>query len=117
MKRSDLLIGIAVLAVGLGATRGARATEVDLAIGASGAASEWRGDGAALGGTKLGLRFGDLVGVHAMGRMGYGTVDQRILTYLGLGAQIWGRVGRTRPYFRLELVHMHEEPVDGVGDD
>ncbi|MEZ4307249.1 MAG: hypothetical protein R3F14_04300 [Polyangiaceae bacterium] len=80
----------------------------------SGAGSEWRDDGAVWGGLGLGYRFFDLVGVYALGRLGYGSVDQRMLTLLALGAQIWGRLGPTRPYARIAFIHQHEEPVAAV---
>jgi hypothetical protein len=87
------------------------------AVGAAGAASSWQGDGAAYGSLKLGLRFADLVSIHYLGKLGYGGVDTRMLTFLSLGAQVWGRIGTLRPYARIAAVHQHEEPVQAIEDD
>src|SRR5688500_4381240 len=76
----------------------ARATDFQLALGAEGNGTEWRGDAATYGSLKLGLRFLDLFGVYFEGQEGYATVDERVLTMIALGAQVWGRLGITRPY-------------------
>ena len=94
-----------------------RGLTLQTAIGASGAASSWEGDGAAYGSLKLGLRFADLISIHYLGKLGYGGVDTRMLTFLSLGAQIWGRIGPVRPYARIAAVHQHEEPVQAIEED
>ena len=94
--------------------RPAAAGDARLNISLSGAGSEWRSDAAAWGGLGLGYRFFDLVGIYALGRFGYGTVDERMLTLLAIGAQIWGRIGPTRPYARIAFIHQHEEPIAAV---
>ena len=37
-----------------------------------------------------------------------------MLTLLAIGAQIWGRLGPTRPFARLAFIHQHEEPIPAV---
>ena len=113
------------LAVGLGlglaalafAERPAHAAEFQMRGALQGEASSWRDDGAMTGSLALGARFADLVSVYALGRVGYAGIDQRMLTLVQLGGQIWGRRGPTRPYFRFGLVHQHEESWSGVGGD
>jgi hypothetical protein len=95
----------------------ARAGEAQLAVGMSGAATQWQGDGAAYGSLKLGYRFEDIVAIYYLGRLGYGGVDERMLTFLSLGAQLWGRIGFTRPYVRAAFVHQHEESVSAIQGD
>lgn len=95
----------------------AAAGEVQVATGPGASASSWRGDGSVGQALKLGYRFADLVAIDTLTRVGYGTVDSRVLTYVSLGATLFGRLGRVRPYARLALVHQHEEPVSAVRAD
>ena len=95
----------------------ATAGEVQLSIGLSGAASDWKSDGTGSGTLRLGYRFIDLVGIYFLGKLGYGAVDDRVLTGLQLGAQVWGRLGILRPYLRLGLLHIHEEPWTAVTNE
>lgn len=104
-----LLVGLIALA-----GRPARAGEVEVRVGLAGAATDWKDDGAGVGALTIGYRFIDLVGIYIFGRLGFGAVDDRVLTCLGLGAQIWGRLGIVRPYARLGLLHIHEEPWTAV---
>jgi hypothetical protein len=108
------LLAAAAIAIATLWPRAAHAHDARLNISLSGAGSEWGSDAAAWGGLGLGFRFFDLVGIHAIGRFGYGTVDQRMLTLLAIGAQIWGRIGPTRPYARIAFIHQHEEPIAAV---
>lgn len=105
--------GFALLSV----SRSAVAGDFQLAVGASGAATEWRGDVAVYSSLKLGYRFADLVGVYGMGRLGYGAVDDRMLTLLSFGAQVWGQIDAARPYARIGFAHQHEESLVVVRDD
>lgn len=91
--------------------------EFQLELGADATGTEWRGDLVSSGSLKLGFRFIDLVGVYFQGREGYGLVDQRMITQLSLGAQIWGRLGITRPYARLAVLHQHEESLAVIAGD
>lgn len=97
--------------------RTAHATEVQVASGPVANGSNWRTDGAFYQSLKLGLRFGDLASIDANTRLGYGTVDERVLTYLSLGSTLYGRIGRARPFVRLALVHQHEEPMSAYRHD
>jgi hypothetical protein len=101
----------------LAAPRAARAGDVQVALAASGAATEWRGDAAVYSSLKIGYRFADVVGVYGLGRLGYASVDTRVLSQVSVGAQGWARVGRTRPYARLGFVHQHEETIDAIPED
>ena len=99
------------------APREASAGEIQLAGGPGAYASSWRGDGTFGQALKVGYRFGDLVAIDTIGRLGYGTVDDRVITYLSLGGTLYGRLGPLRPYVRLAFVHQHEEPTPGVRED
>jgi hypothetical protein len=111
------LIGLAAALAAWLATTEAGAHDFQLGLGMSGHGTEWRGDGGGYGSLKLGVRFIDLVGVYLEGREGYATVDQRMLTLVSLGAQVWGRLGITRPYARLGFLHQHEESLAVFTDD
>lgn len=101
----------------LGIPGAAHATEVQVASGPVANGSTWRGDGALSQSFKLGLRFQEMVSIDALTRLGYATVDDRILTYISLGSTLYGRIGVARPYVRLALVHQHEEPVSAYRND
>lgn len=120
MTPSKGLVG-AALAVATAFTiaepRVARAGEVQIASGPGAYASSWRGDGSVGQGLRIGYRFADLIAIDTLGRLGYGTVDERVITYVSLGATLYGRLGKLRPYARLAFVHQHEEPVAGVRED
>lgn len=117
MKSAPCLISAALAALVALAPSPARAGDLQLDVGAGGLASTWRGDGGAFGSLKLGYRFLDLVAPYFLGRLGYAAVDQRMLTLVSLGGQLWGRVGAARPYLRVGLVHQHEEPLVAVSAD
>lgn len=97
--------------------RNATAGELQLAAGPGVYGSSWRGDSSFGQALRVGYRFGDLIAIDTMGRLGYGTVDERVITYLSLGGTLYGRLGRLRPYVRGAFVHQHEEPMPGVRDD
>jgi hypothetical protein len=104
---------LSVLAV----ARPAEAGEVQLATGPGVYGSSWRGDSSFGQALRVGYRFGDLFAIDTLGRLGYGTVDERVITYLSLGGTLYGRIGKVRPYARLAFVHQHEEPAPGVRED
>jgi hypothetical protein len=108
--------GAIVLALAFTASP-ARAGEVQLATGPGAYATTWRGDAAVAQSLKVGYRFADLIAVDFLGRLGYGTVDERMLEYLSLGATGYARIGATRPWLRLSLVHQHEEPSPAIHAD
>ncbi len=100
------------------AAPGARAGELQLYGGPGAQASTWRGDGAISTAARLGYRMRGLFAIDALTRIGYSTVDSRMLTYVSLGGTLYGNIRDViRPYVRLALVHQHEEPVSAVRDD
>lgn len=92
-------------------------TQVVVAAGPSGMGSTWRGDPALIGSLLLGVRFLDLFSIEFTGRLGYAAVDQRTLTYFGLGGTIYGRLGIVRPWARIAVVHQHEETIAALHND
>jgi hypothetical protein len=121
MNRPRLLLVVSTpllaLAFAVVGERPAHATEFQLKAGMLGETSTWRGDPAGQGALSLGLRFADLVSVYFQGRLGYGAVDQRVLTMVQIGGQIYGRLGKARPFFRFGLCHQHEESWAAVNGD
>lgn len=114
-KLASIFTSVAAAAIALAAApSSASATELQVAVAAGGETSTWRSDAAAFGSLKLGVRFADLVGIYALGRLGYANVDERMLTLVELGGQLWGRLGPTRPFVRLALTHQHEETLASV---
>jgi hypothetical protein len=99
----------AALALLVARSRPAAAGEIQLSAAAGGEGSSWAGDGAGFVGIRAGYRFVDLVAPYFLARAGYATIDQRVLEMIQLGAQIWARIGITRPYFRLGALHQHEQ--------
>jgi hypothetical protein len=99
-----------------GGSRLARAGELDLALGLDAADSEWDEDHLSYGTFKLGYRFWQpWFQLTYIGKLGYGSVDERILTYLSFGPEVRPQLfERLRPYARATLVHQHEENVDAA---
>lgn len=97
----------------------AHAAEIQVASGPQVQGSSWRGDASLNQSLKLGLRFEGVVAIDALTRLGYAMVDERVLTYLSLGASVYGKLaaGRLRPFVRLALVHQHEEPTSALRHD
>ncbi len=116
-----LVLGCVVSFAALAAPRRAEATTpppaVEAALGPSAATSTWAGDRSLSTSYLLGVRFADLIAIDALTRLGYANVDDRVLTYLSLGATVYGRLGPVRPYLRLAAVHQHEEPRAAISDD
>lgn len=106
------IAGALACALGLTLTSpSARAAEVQLSMGAGGGGSDWRSDGAAFGTLKVGIRGWDVIAPYFLARLGYGSVDSRLLTMVSVGVQTWTRVGPLRPYVRAGFAHQHEEPL------
>ncbi len=121
MRSSSYCLLAACLAVA-GATlllpsREAFAGEVQLASGPGVYGSSWRGDSTFGQALRVGYRFADVFAIDTVGRLGYGSVDDRVITYLSLGGTLYGRIWKLRPYVRLAFVHQHEESTPGVRDD
>src|ERR1700760_2317310 len=101
MRASPPFLG-AALALGAAlvtsAPRPAAAGEIQFGIAAGGQGSSWRGDGSGFVGVRAGYRFLDLVAPYFLARAGYSTVNERVLELIQIGAQVWARLGITRPY-------------------
>jgi hypothetical protein len=95
--------------------------DIDIAAGLGAGVSfgnGWEGDGAIpYGATRLAYRFGHWIGPVAYGRQGYGKVDQRLLTLVGLGAQAWLPLQGVSPWFRLAWAHQHEEFIESAKEE
>ena len=78
-------------------SRLASAGEVQLAAGPGVYGSSWRGDSTFGQALRLGYRFGDIFAIDSVGRLGYGSVDDRVITYLSLGGTLYGRIWKLRP--------------------
>ncbi|MBX3204162.1 MAG: hypothetical protein KF764_03785 [Labilithrix sp.] len=118
--RAAATSAVAVALAGLFFAPPARAgAEVQVASGPDVQGSSWRGDAAIAQSLKLGVRFKEVIAIDALTRLGYATVDQRVLTYLSLGVSVYGKLagGRLRPFGRLSLVHQHEEPMSAYRHD
>lgn len=86
--------------------------------GAGVVGSTWRGDVGGVTNLRLGVRFIDLIAPYAQLSVGYATVDQRMLTTVALGAQIWAPEDwPLRLYGRAAFVHQHEEAVSVIAGD
>jgi hypothetical protein len=112
MQKSTTIALAALVAAAMG--RSARAGELDLALGLDGSQSSWDEDTHVSHGTlKAGYRFFEpWFQVTWLSKLGYATVDERMLTYLSLGVELrpdW--FDRARPYARASVVHQHEEPL------
>jgi hypothetical protein len=115
MKSKRLVVVFAAFFAVLACSpRAARAGEIQLDLGLGGEGSSWRADGAGFGSMQLGYRFKDIVAPYFLARIGYGAVDQRMLTFLSIGVQGWARIGKVRPFARFGLVHQHEETMSSV---
>ena len=91
--------------------------EVIGALGATAGSSTWPGDPVAMSTLKLGYRFYDWIAPYYLGRLGYGPVNDRSLLTLSFGVQAWGRLGSTRPYARVSVLHQHEETLSAIRQD
>jgi len=113
-RLAGALLGLAFLVGG----SEARAGDFRLELSSTAAGTEWRGDVAGYGSLKLAYRFIDLIGLYVQGHEGYGRVDDRMLTLVSIGGQIWApQLGPVRPYGRLGFLHQHEESLSVVADN
>lgn len=92
--------------------------EILVAVGAAAGTSNWSGDPVGYGGLRLGLRLFRIVTPFVEGRLGYGRVDQRLLTMLSIGVEAGGYV-QERFFLRgyLAFVHQHEESIAAVAEE
>ena len=110
------LIAALMSGSGVAASRPAHAGELDMAIGLDAADSDWDEDHLSYGTFKLGYRFWQpWFQLTYVGKLGYASVDERLLTYLSFGPEIRPQFfERVRPYARGTVVHQHEENVDAA---
>ncbi len=94
-------------------TRGALA----FGVGVSGGASAWSGDALGYGGLYVGLRLARVVTPFVGASLGYGVVDQRLLTRLTVGVDAGVTLAqRYRPHAFAAFVHQHEESLAAVAE-
>jgi hypothetical protein len=88
------------------------------AVTLGGGATNWRGDGVGYGGLGLGLRLFGVVTPFVDVRLGYGAVDQRLLTFLSIGVEGGYAVSDfVYPRIRAAFVHQHEESMAAVAEE
>lgn len=97
-----------------------RPPRVELVVGVplSIGGTDWAGDPAGYVGLQLGLRLFRAVTPFFEGRLGYGRVDQRMLSLITVGI-IGGYPvrGIAYPYARLAFVHQHEESAATISEN
>lgn len=87
------------------------------AVGLSVGGTSWRGDALGYGSLTLALRLFRVLTPFFMTRLGYGAVDQRLLTFISVGLQGGFPIrDRAWPYLRVGFVHQHEESLAAVAD-
>jgi hypothetical protein len=92
--------------------------ELALGVSLAGGTTDWRGDAAAYGGIAIGLRLFGVITPFAEARVGYGVVDQRLLTYLSLGVEAGFFATKTvYPRALVGFVHQHEESMASVAEE
>lgn len=97
-----------------------KSAEIQVASGPQVQTSSWRGDASISQSLRLGVRFKEVITIDVLTRLGYGVVDERMLTYLSLGATVYPvklAHGRICPFGRLAIVHQHEEPTSALRHD
>lgn len=95
----------------------ASAGEVMVAAGPTGVVTNWRSDYGVGPSLRFGYRIARVVAIDSVLQSSYATVDQRMLSYVSLGATLYGRFGIVRPHARLAAVHQHEEPLVAIKAD
>lgn len=94
-----------------------RRLELLAGLGLSAGGSSWSGDPLGYGSVLLGLRLFQTVSLVGGARIGYGRVDQRLLTLLSVGLMVGGRLReRYWPYGYVGFAHQHEESLASVAE-
>lgn len=92
--------------------------ELLVGIGVAGGSSGWSGDPVGYGDLKLGLRLFRVITPFVQGRLGYGRVDQRLLTFLSAGLEGGAYIqDRYFPRGFVAFVHQHEESMASVDEE
>lgn len=87
-------------------------------LGLSGGLSNWSGDPLGYGSLTLGMRLFGIAGPYFQGRLGYGAVDQRMLTFLSIGVEGGFSAGeKLFPRAFAGFVHQHEESMAAVDNE
>jgi hypothetical protein len=108
----------ALVMTSIALSRDAWAGDARIELGTEGAGSSWRTDAAVSGTFRVAYRFAEWIGPYAVVSSGYGSVDQRMMSHLGVGARVWlPKLGRARPQLRLGLIHQHEQALSVVLHD
>jgi hypothetical protein len=84
---------------------------------AYGGASSWADDPTVLGALHLGAELFDWVSPELLVRLGYGAVDTRIFTTVGIGTKLALPIKPVTPHVRVTAIHAHETPIDAMGHD
>jgi hypothetical protein len=91
--------------------------EIEVGANVAGGASTWSGDPVGYGGLTLGFRLFRVVTPYVGGALGYGGVDERLLTRLTFGLSVGVTIAeRFRPYAFGAFVHQHEESLAAVAE-
>jgi hypothetical protein len=92
--------------------------EFFVGLGASGGLTNWSGDPAGYGSLGIGLRLYEIITPFAEARIGYGRIDQRLLTFLSLGvAGTFHPTKKIAPRILIGAVHQHEESLAAVAQE
>jgi hypothetical protein len=92
--------------------------ELFVAVSSALGTTDWRTDVTGYGGLAVGLRLFGVVTPFAEGRLGYGSVDQRLLTFLSLGVRAgFYATDRVFPRAHVGFVHQHEESLAAVAEE
>ena len=80
--------------------------------------STWRNDIGGVTNLRIGVRFIDIIAPYVGLSVGYASVDQRMLTTIALGAQVWAPENWPLAlYLRVAGLHQHEESVSVIAGD
>lgn len=92
--------------------------ELQARLGLSGGLSNWSGDPGGYGSLTLGMRLFGVAGPYFQGRLGYGAVDQRVLTFLSFGVE-GGFAANEKLFPRafFGFVHQHEESMAAIDNE
>ena len=89
--------------------------ELFAGLGGSAGLTNWSGDPVSYGAFGLGLRLYEMITPFAEARIGYGRVDQRLLTFLSIGVMgTYHVTNKIAPRILVGAVHQHEESLAAV---
>jgi hypothetical protein len=92
--------------------------EFFVGLGASAGLTNWSGDPAGYGSLGIGLRIYEIITPFAEARVGYGRIDQRLLTFLSLGVMgTFHPTTKIAPRMLIGVVHQHEESIAAVAQE